>query len=126
MWEAPPLPEDKKYNSLEAYAAHRRGILKGSPELARSPSMLDAVIAMYMRGKGFSREEVAEAIEHCAPEAQAGQDTRDWQRYAKRTASYAFSLPGDIWLAKRAELREQREELRQEEAVVQTPRLRMR
>jgi len=126
MWEAPPLPEDKKYAPLEAYATYRQGILKNDPELAHSPSMLDAVIAMYMRGRGFSRDDVEKAIEHCAPEAQTGQEARDWQRYAKRTASYAFSLPGDIWLAKRAELRKQKEEVRREETVVETPRLRMR
>jgi len=86
---------------------------------------------MYMRGKGFSREEVAEAIQHCAPEAHAGQENRNWQRYAERTASYAFSLPGDIWLAKRAKLRQQEqqkreEKVRQDEVTQEAPKLRMR
>jgi hypothetical protein len=94
--------------------------------------MLDAIIAMYMRGKGFSRDDVEKTIEHCAPEAQVGQEARDWQRYAERTTSYAFSLPGDIWLAKRAKLRQQQEqhkreeEARREEMVQEAPRMRMR
>jgi len=131
MWEAPLLPEAKKYDPLEAYATYRQGILKNNSELAHSPSMLDAIIAMYMRGKGFSRDDVEKTIEHCAPKAQAGQEARDWQRYAKRTASYAFSLPGDIWLAKRAELQKQgqqkqEEEAQREEIVQEAPRMRMR
>lgn len=66
-------------------------------------------------------------IQHCAPEAQAGHDIRNWQRYAKRTVSYAFSLPGDIWLAKHTELRQQKEEVRREEmASIEAPRMRMR
>lgn len=116
LWEAPPLPEGQKYDPLLAYGAHRRAILQASPEMERSPSKLDSGIAMCMREKGFKREEVANAIQHCVPEAQAGQETRNWQRYAERVADYAFGLPGDLWLAQGAELRKQAQEKRAAEA----------
>lgn len=55
LWEAPPLPEYQNYDPLKAYAA-RRLILESFPET--EPSRIDALIALYMRENGFSRETI--------------------------------------------------------------------
>jgi hypothetical protein len=130
MREAPPLPEDQKYDPVKAYAAHRQALLKDMPDA--EPSRLDAYIALRMREKGFTQEDVLQTILQCAPQIQGGQTERDWRRYAERATAYAFGVAGDIKLAKSAALREeqrkneeaagQREEERSEEA----PKMRMR
>jgi hypothetical protein len=137
--EAPPLPNEQKYDPVKAYAAHRQALLKAMPDA--EPSRLDAYIALKMREKGFIREVVLETLEQCAPQHQPGQEGRDWRRYAERATGYAFGVAGDMKLAWGAAYREekrkieeagrrQREE-RQEEAEGKeenqsAPRMRMR
>jgi hypothetical protein len=134
MREAPPLPEDQKYDPVKAYAAHRQALLKAMPDT--EPSRLDAYIALQMREKGFTQELVRQTILQCAPQHQPKQTERDWQRYAERATSYAFSVAGDIKLAQSAALREeqrkkeeaagQQEEERRGEEWRQAPKMRMR
>jgi hypothetical protein len=137
-------------NPAAAYGAHLRAIRKDTERLSArnaalalfmanvpqlnifgSPSHVDALIALRMRVSGFSREDVAEAVRQCAPEARGGEN-RDWQRYAERTAAYAFGMAGDVELAKNLELPQQwqrieaPEEPRLEEAQPEPPRMRMR
>lgn len=130
QWQAPPLPEGQTPDPREAYAAQRQAILQNNPEVERSPSMLDAHIAMHMRENGFKRKDIAEAIQQCAQEMQSEHE-RNWKRYAERATDYAFGVQGDLWLAKRAEERNQEQEKReaevQQEAVPrEVPRLRLR
>lgn len=58
-------------------------------------SRVDAMIALRMRSNGHSREAVAETIRACAPTIRETQTGRNWQRYAERTADYAFGPAGD-------------------------------
>ena len=59
-------------------------------------SRVDAMIALRMRANGHSPEAVLTAIMDCAPSIRTGADKRrDWQRYAERTADYAFGYAGD-------------------------------
>jgi hypothetical protein len=114
MREAPPLPEDQKYDPAKAYAVHRQALLKGMPDA--EPSRLDAHIALRMREKGFTQELVLQTILQCAPQTQSGQTERDWRRYAERATAYAFSVAGDIKLARSAALREEQRKNEEEAA----------
>ena len=132
MREAPPLPEGQKYDPLKTYAAHRHSILKSDPDM--EPSRLDALIALQMRNKGFTRDAIQNAIFQCAPEGQPTQPERDWQRYAERATAYAFGIAGDIVLARSAAVKENQrqeqqmreEEAQPEEARAEVSRMRMR
>jgi DNA-binding transcriptional MerR regulator len=114
QWEAPSLPEGQQQaaDPHTAYAVHRQDILQNNPDMARSPSMLDAHIALHMRENGFNREDIMEAIHLCAPETQPEHE-RNWQRYAERAADYAFGVQGNLWLVTRAEERKQKESAQQ-------------
>ena len=101
-------------------------------------SRVDAMIAIRLRATGHSHETVTDTIMQCAPtiradrqvkEGRSKRETRDWHRYAERTAAYAFGVAGDVALARNAKYFEHwrkieglEPEKRQEEA----PRLRMR
>ncbi|MDR2891530.1 MAG: relaxase/mobilization nuclease domain-containing protein [Deltaproteobacteria bacterium] len=132
QWEAPSLPESQQQaaDPHTAYAAQRQDILQNDPDMVRSPSMLDAHIALHMRENGFKREDIVEAIQHCAPETQPEHE-RNWQRYAERATDYAFGVQGNLWLAKRAEERKEEQERQvaeapQEEEARERLRLRFR
>lgn len=112
LWEAPPPPEEQKFDPLKAYAAHRQAILKTTPEMGRSPSGRDPLIALHMRKKGVTRGDVIHTIERCAPEPQTGQESRNRQRYAERAADYACGLPGGVLLARGAKRRKQEQQAR--------------
>jgi hypothetical protein len=124
MREAPPLPEDQKYDPVKAYAAHRQSLLKAMSDA--EPSRMDAYIALRMREKGFTQDVVLQTILQCASQHQPEQTERDWRRYAERATAYAFGVAGDVKLARSAALRMeqrkkeeaagQREEGRREEA----------
>ncbi len=59
-------------------------------------SRVDAMIALRMRANGHSPEAVLAAIRDCAPQIRTGiEKRRNWQRYAERTAGYAFGFAGD-------------------------------
>ena len=61
---------------------------------------MDARIALRLRATGHSQQTVAEAMRQCAPTIREKNEGRNWQRYAERTAAYAFSAAGDLALAK--------------------------
>lgn len=59
-------------------------------------SRVDAMIALQMRANGHSAEVVFAAIRDCALAIRTGTDKRrNWERYAQRTADYAFGFAGD-------------------------------
>jgi hypothetical protein len=99
-----------------------------------SSSRQDSRIALFMRAEGHSREAVMDAIWRCAPELRR-EEKRDWRRYAARTAAYAFSLAGDMELAKMPRMKPKPIETLpppmefvqvEPEQQWETPRLRMR
>ena len=83
---APSLAEAYRRH-LAAEVAHHS--LPGSPD----PSRLDAHVAVRLRVAGYRRDAIAQAIREAAP-MQRPNERRDWDRYAQRTADFAFSLPG--------------------------------
>ena len=144
----PPPPGTNPGEALAAYAAHWEiqrkqnarlialaaglalfgKVLSPPPE---SSSRLDAKVALLMRTDGHSREDVTEAIRHCAPEIR-GEEKRDWRRYAVRTANYAFGMAGDMELAHMPRMAQRPVEpplppkRHEDEAERESPRLRMR
>ena len=83
-----------------AYYAHLENIRKHIT--IEDHSRVDAMIALRMRANGHSRESVAETIRDCAPTIREQKTGRNWQRYAERTAEYAFGMAGDRDLERNA------------------------
>ena len=85
-------------DSTAAYYAHYENIRQ---HLALEDlSRVDAMIALRLRATGHSQQAVAETVRQCAPTIREKNEGRNWQRYAERTAAYAFSVAGDVALAK--------------------------
>ena len=92
---------------VAAYYAHLDNIRKHLT--IDDYSRVDAMIALRMRSNGHSRSDVAETVRNCAPtirEAEKAGVGRNWQRYAERTADYAFGMAGDVDMAKNERYRE--------------------
>ena len=94
-------------SASSAYYTHYEDIRKRltTEDLSR----VDAMIAVRLRGTGHDQKAVAAAILQCAPtirEDRSKRETRNWQRYAERTAAYAFGVAGDLALAKNERLLE--------------------
>ncbi len=81
-----------------AYYAHYANIQKHLT--VEDFSRVDAMIALRLRASGHSPQAVADAVLRCAPTIREKREGRDWQRYAERTAAYAFGVAGDLALAK--------------------------
>lgn len=86
-----------------AYYAHLENIRRHLT--IEDYSRVDAMIALRLRSNGHSREAVAETIRACAPTIRETQTGRNWQRYAERTAGYAFGSAGDRDLERNARYR---------------------
>ena len=99
--QTPPRPvttHARSGDSVAAYYAHYANIRQ---HLALEDlSRVDAMIALRLRATGHSQQAVAEAVRQCAPTIREKNEGRAWQRYAERTAAYAFSVAGDLALAK--------------------------
>ena len=91
-------------DSISAYYAHLENIRHHL--IIEDYSRVDAMIALRLRSNGHSRETVAETIRACAPNIRETQTGRNWQRYAERTADYAFGPAGDRDLERNARYRE--------------------
>lgn len=94
-------------SASSAYYTHYEDIRKRltTEDLSR----VDAMIAVRLRGTGHDQKAVAAAILQCAPtirEDRSKRETRNWQRYAERTAAYVFGVAGDLALAKNERLLE--------------------
>ena len=102
----PDLPARAQPTSMTPAAIYRRHlaeIIREQPERRADPSRLDAEVAVRMAVTGHSREAISKAIREAA-RADRPNEKRDWDAYAQRAASYAFSPPGQEM---RARLREQ-------------------
>ncbi len=85
------------------YRRHLAEIIREQPERRADLSRLDAEVAVRMAVTGHSREAIAKAINEGA-RTDRPKEKRDWEAYAQRAASYAFSPPGREM---RARIREQ-------------------
>ena len=88
-----PMPNFRPGDPDSAYYAHLENIRRHLT--IEDYSRVDAMIALRLRSNGHSRESVEETIRACAPAIRDSQAGRNWQRYAERTADYAFGPAGD-------------------------------
>ena len=75
------------------YRRHLAEIIREQPQRRADPSRLDAEVAVRMTVTGHSRGAIAGAIEEAA-RADRPNEKRDWDAYAQRATSFAFSPPG--------------------------------
>lgn len=87
------MPDFQSSDLAAAYYAHLENIRRHLT--IEDYSRVDAMIALRLRSNGHSRENVEETIRACAPTIRDSQTGRNWQRYAERTAYYAFGPAGD-------------------------------
>ena len=87
------MPDFRPGDPAAAYYAHLENIRRHLT--IEDYSRVDAMIALRLRSNGHSREAVEETIRACAPTIRDSQTGRNWQRYAERTADYAFGPAGD-------------------------------
>ena len=118
-------PPARSADSASAYYAHYENIRQ---HLALEDlSRVDAMIALRLRATGHSQQAVAETVRQCAPTIREKNEGRNWQRYAERTAAYAFSVAGDVALAKNERYREHWQKIEgAQETRQETPQLRLR
>ena len=98
-----PMPDFRPGDPAAAYYAHLENIRRHLT--IEDYSRVDAMIALRMRSNGHSRENVEETIRICAPTIRDSPTGRNWQRYAERTADYAFGPAGDRDLERNAQHR---------------------
>lgn len=125
-----PVPTAPRLTSATAaYFAHYANIRRHIAEI--DFSRVDAMIAIRLRASGYSQEAVADTILQCGPTIRANRpghskrETRNWHRYAERTAAYAFGVAGDVALARNEKYFEHWRKIEGEDATKQTM-LRMR
>lgn len=99
-----PMPDFRPGDTASAYYAHLENIRRHLT--IEDYSRVDAMIALRLRSNGHSRESVEETIRTCAPTIRETQTGRNWQRYAERTADYAFGPAGDRDLERNERYRE--------------------
>ena len=99
-----PMPDFRPGDPAAAYYAHLDNIRRHLS--IEDFSRVDAMIALRLRSNGHSREAVAETIRACAPTIRDKPTGRNWQRYAERTAGYAFGPAGDKDLERNERYRE--------------------
>ena len=87
------MPDVRPGDPAATYYAHLENIRRHLS--IEDYSRVDAMIALRLRSNGHSRKSVAETIRACAPTIRDSQAGRNWQRYAERTADYAFGPAGD-------------------------------
>ena len=94
-----PYPQSRDSgDAVSAYWAHLEDLRRHLT--IEDYSRVDAMIALRLRANGHSHDAVMEAIFHCAPAIREKPTGRNWERYAERTAGYAFGMAGDIALQK--------------------------
>ena len=98
-----PMPGVRPGDPEAAYYTHLENIRRHLT--IEDYSRVDAMIALRMRSNGHSRESVEETIRVCAPTIRDSPTGRNWQRYAERTADYAFGPAGDRDLERNAQHR---------------------
>lgn len=111
----------------EVYRRHYQDIRERHEGERLDLSRVDAMIAVRMRATGHSEEEVVSTLAEWAQRTRNPPEARDWQRYAERTARYAFGVGGDKQLEQVGRYRGQWLELegrgRQEERQTEKERL---
>ena len=91
--------EFPKTSALESpYRAYRAIVDKRYPE-PMDDSRRDAMTALWMRATGYTIQDAANELFQKARPPRKEKERRDWRRYARETARYAFTVPGDIDIA---------------------------
>jgi hypothetical protein len=89
--QARPQPESMTPAAI--YRCHLAEIIREQPRRLVDPSRLDAEVAVRMAITGHSYAAISKAIGEAA-RADRPNEKRDWDAYAQRAATYAFSPPG--------------------------------
>lgn len=92
--ERPPAEFREDRAPAEVYRRHLADVTRSRLNRRVHPSRVDAEIAVRMRLAGYDRGDVVRAIKDAAPIDRPNEE-RNWEAYAKRTANYAFAVPGD-------------------------------
>jgi len=112
-------------NASAAYYAHYENIRQHLN--VEDFSRVDAMIALRLRATGHNREAALDAVRQCGPTIRERNEGRDWQRYAERTADYAFGVAGDVALAKNGRYLEHWQKIEEiQKARHESPRVRLR
>ena len=112
-------------DAASAYHAHYENIRKHMD--VEDFSRVDAMIALRLRATGHDQQSVVDAIRECGPTIREKNEGRNWQRYAERTAAYAFGVAGDVALAKNERYLEHWRQIEGAEGARQAvPHVRMR
>ncbi len=82
-------------NGAEAYRRHYQYIRESRWSDNVDVSRIDGEIAVRMRVTGHTQAEVEQIMIQCAQAARETSEGRDWERYGKRAAQYAFGAAGD-------------------------------
>lgn len=98
------MPNFRPGDPAAAYYAHLENIRRHLT--IEDYSRVDAMIALWLHSNGHSREVVEETIRACATTIREKQTGRNWQRYAERTADYAFGPAGDRDMVRNERYRE--------------------
>jgi len=86
-------PHRESMTPAAIYRRHLAEIVREQPGRRADPSRLDVEVAVRMSITGHSRGAIAKAIKEGA-QTDRPNEKRDWDGYAQRAASYAFSPPG--------------------------------
>jgi len=96
---SPPAPESLLWNAGRSARRLGSGLFAHLESIRchltiEDYSRVDAMIVLRLRSNGHGRESVEETTRACAPTIREKQTGRNWQRYAERTADYAFGPAG--------------------------------
>ncbi|MDL2267286.1 relaxase/mobilization nuclease domain-containing protein [Desulfovibrio sp. OttesenSCG-928-G15] len=80
---------------LSPYRAYREVVTKRFSQLMDS-SRRDAMIALWMRATGYSKQETANEFYQQARPRRSEAENRNWIAYGRRLVRYAFGVAGDI------------------------------
>jgi hypothetical protein len=84
-------PASPSLAPADVYRRHLADLVRDRSPV--EPSRADATVALRMRATGHDQASIELAIREGAPQARP-EERRDWDQYAKRAATFAFSLPG--------------------------------
>ena len=91
--------EFPKLDGLQSpYRGYRRLVTQKAPE-PMDVSRRDAMIALWMRVAGYTRQETANEMYRQARPRRSGSESRDWIAYGRRIIRYAYGVAGDIDIA---------------------------
>jgi hypothetical protein len=121
---APPSAEPAA-TAVAAYYEHLRDVTARFGGDSANYSRVDSMIALRLRATGHAPDDIAGALERCAPTIRPPekQGSHQWQDYARRTVAYALGPAGDQQLEKTRRYHEQWRQMEAQPARTGEPRI---